>query len=189
MEGAATRGSRNVENPYFQLVYARDLSSLRASLKNRRSTQDNVDACSAFVAAICNGLTEVVDAFVEEGLDLNRRDKSGFTPLIWAVHSGHGEIAKRLLGQGAPVNTADTYSMTPLHHAARRQSLELVQLLVEAGADVTARNCDGKTPLVLARERYFRVPQIPLIGPGYGVTGRVWDTAVARYLRSRDRAG
>ena len=51
-----------------------------------------------------NGDIEVVKQHLAADVDVNAKDKSGWTPLLWAVEYGHAEIAELLIANDADVN-------------------------------------------------------------------------------------
>lgn len=98
------------------------------------------------------GTPQDVQRAIEEGVDVNARDKSGATLLMWAAaYNGNPEVLKVLLEAGAEVDARSSEGMTPLMYAAMlNQNPEIIRVLLEAGADVNARDNDGWTPLMWA---------------------------------------
>jgi len=94
----------------------------------------------------------------EPKADVESKDKSQKTPLIWAAHKGHLDVVKFLEKEaGADVEAKDLRQMTPLSYAAANGHLDVVKFLVEeagAGADVESKDRDGKTALDVARQGY-----------------------------------
>ena len=88
-----------------------------------------------------------VQAELDKGVDVNKKDKAEMTPLHPAAANGHKEIAELLIAAGADVNAKDRWGMTPLHWAARKGRKEVAELLLTKGADVNAKANDGTTPL------------------------------------------
>ena len=167
----------------LEAVYAHDLPALRALLKNREPAR-NRETLLGFQEALGDNLADVVEVFLEEGIDLNGVEATGFTALISAVRGGQIPMVNRLLAAGAYVNGPDAHGATPLHYAAMRQSLDLVQLLVEAGANPNSRDCQGNTPLDLAYRREIQLPAaLPLIGASIITYANRKDTPLVAYLR------
>ncbi|MFB0552620.1 MAG: ankyrin repeat domain-containing protein [Phycisphaerae bacterium] len=89
-----------------------------------------------------------VKSFIEEGTDVNARDKGGETPLFSAVLADNSDVAKFLITKGADVNAKDGGGVTPLNFVIRsRGKKDMVELLISKGADVNAKNERGVTPL------------------------------------------
>ena len=93
-----------------------------------------------------------VQAELDKGVDVNKKDKAEMTPLHPATANGHKEIAELLIAAGADVNAKDRWGMTPLHYAASKGHKEIAELLIAKGADVNAKDEDGRTPLDLANK-------------------------------------
>ncbi len=78
-------------------------------------------------------------------LDLQAKDKNGFTALHWAAWSGLTECCSLLINAGLDMNQAEDNGYTPLMLAALRGNDELVGNLLALGADTTATNKKGET--------------------------------------------
>jgi pectate lyase len=77
-----------------------------------------------------------VKAFLEQGLDINAKDKDGRTALHIAVSNKGIEVAKLLIEKGANVDTKNNKGYTPLYSAIWNNDPNMVDLLVRNGADV-----------------------------------------------------
>ena len=73
---------------------------------------------------------EILKYFLDNNLDLNKRDKYGFFPLSYAMDKDNIEIMKMLLKKGLDINVLNKNGETYLHGAMGRGSLEMVKLLV-----------------------------------------------------------
>jgi ankyrin repeat protein len=82
-----------------------------------------------------------VRKLIASGVDLNERDKSGYTALVWAARNGSTEVAKALIDARADMNARDCAAngWTPLMHAIHKNNNGMAHLLIEHGADVNAR--------------------------------------------------
>jgi hypothetical protein len=94
-------------------------------------------------------------AFLEErgaGKWANARDKSGYTPLLYASRRGDVELCRLLLDHGADPNAATpSLRMTPLHRAASTGNAAVVALLLAHGARADALDTAGNSALQAAR--------------------------------------
>jgi ankyrin repeat protein len=117
--------------------------------KNTKSFTDN-DGNTPLLLASLSGQKDLVKALIDEGADINEKNKYGQTPLIYASRGSHIEIIKLLLSQGADVNKKYNQSSTPLTEAMAKGNKEIIELLMEKGADVNLEDQSGNTPLILA---------------------------------------
>jgi hypothetical protein len=84
---------------------------------------------------------------------INKKNKSGDTPLHYAALGGYKEVVELLCACGADVTAQDKFGHTPLHCAARGGHKEVVEFLCACGAYVTAQDKFGHTPLHCAARR------------------------------------
>ncbi len=104
------------------------------------------------INAIDTGSAACVRWMALKGVDLNFRDKEGYTPLHAAIDRGSDakyEILETLLRAGAPVNLQGFNEWTPAHLAAARDDVQALKLLVQFGANLSIRTDidDFATPL------------------------------------------
>ncbi len=109
--------------------------------------------------AACDGQTEILDALVAAGADLNdtrgTEHHGGYTPFGCTITLGSERGARWFLDHGAdPNDVGGGTGETALHLAIKRGcGLPLLRLLVERGARPGQRDSAGVTPLELARAR------------------------------------
>ena len=107
-------------------------------------------AQSTLADRIQSGDRRAALAMIDQGVDVNRAQPDGTTPLHWAAYRVDPELVQRLLKKGAKANVVNHYGASPLAEAARVANLPLVGMLLEAGADANVANEDGQTALMLA---------------------------------------
>ena len=78
-----------------------------------------------------------VRRFIKNGVDVNRTDNMGRTPLHWASHLKEEQIVEELIKAKAKVNLKDKSADTPLTlvHNSGRYDRSIIVDLVNAGAD------------------------------------------------------
>jgi hypothetical protein len=87
------------------------------------------------IIAARNGRSIAVELLINQGADVNARDKSnGATALIVAAREGHLQIVDLLVKKGADVNASDSSGNTALSEALRHQRTEVANLLKAQGA-------------------------------------------------------
>ncbi|MBB3696804.1 ankyrin repeat domain-containing protein [Flammeovirga yaeyamensis] len=99
--------------------------------------------------AVQNGYIDIVQLFLDNGVDPNGKTKSNFYLIYRAVL--FPEIMKLLHQSGAELNPKGYSGTTTLMHAAREGCLESVEYLVENGANVKDKSDDGKTVIDFAK--------------------------------------
>jgi len=90
-----------------------------------------------------------VKSFIEEGTDVNAKDKFGRTPLYRVLRVDTNDLAEFLIAKGADVNAKDNKGQTPLHRVCFCGQKDVAELLIAKGADVNAKDNEGVTPLHL----------------------------------------
>ena len=110
-------------------------------------------------SAICQA--PVVARLLDQGADLEARDRRGWTPLLHAINRSRpdgiwrefqNEVVKLLLARGADTGVKDEDGGTALHRAAGQRNPDMVPMLLATGLAVDTRNKDGETPLFQAVE-------------------------------------
>ena len=97
---------------------------------------------------------DIVWLLLLNGANPNERDRSGRTPLHYAVYTRpEVRVARILLEAGADPNIQDAYGRTPLHYAVFHDNPRIISLLLRYGADPNIKDNKGMTPLDLARSR------------------------------------
>jgi cytohesin len=110
--------------------------------------------------AIENGYVDQVMWFLNERLDINRKEIESKYPLHLAAACGQYAITWLLIHKGFNVNQKGRRypfetlegEWTPLHSASNQGHEAIVSLLLKAGADPNATTEDRNTPLNLAAE-------------------------------------
>ena len=90
--------------------------------------------------------------YIENGVNIDIKDKNGYTPLHFADKDW--EIAEFLIKNGANVNSQNNNGDTPLHTICVNSfdnrndvAVNIIDLLLKNGANVNIQNKDGNTPL------------------------------------------
>ena len=90
----------------------------------------------------------------EDAADIEfiKDEKTGMTPLMYAIKNYKIDIAKYLIEKGANVNAKDVKERRPLHYVSidydrYNKQIGLAEALIKAGANVNAKDKKGNTPL------------------------------------------
>jgi ankyrin repeat protein len=131
---------------FFKAIRAGDADTLRSA--NSVNVKDRLDATPLHYAAIY-GSVESVRILVERGANVNARNKSAATPLIYAAYNF--DKTRLLVEKGADVNARSAADMTPLLVAVSTHgNTATVKYLIDKGADVKAKGPLGSDALQLA---------------------------------------
>jgi tankyrase len=87
------------------------------------------------------------------GVKLEVTDRSGSTPLHYAVRYGQKEAVAFLIQAGASLDARDAWGSMPLHVAASEGQSEALKLLLDAGSDIRAVDNAGNSALHLTAAR------------------------------------
>lgn len=101
---------------------------------------------------VLKGSPQKVQQDLQNGADVNKKDRWGITPLMAAAGSNPDpEVIITLLRAGANVNARDNHGWTPLMAAAGiNENPKVIITLLRAGADVKAQDTYGNTVLMCA---------------------------------------
>lgn len=130
--------------------------------------------------AAARGWHRCLDLLINEGADLNAKDRFDVTATHMAAEQGHHMCLKLLLEAGANCNAATKYyrrgfrtvpfhkGTTPLHLAASNNHIECVKELIYFGADYNAVDERGRTSLYLAAQAGYEECVIALLTNAVG---------------------
>ena len=101
------------------------------------------------------GDNRAIETLLAEGVQIDSRDRRGFTPLMYAAANDRVETINLLIVRGAEVNARSDIGETALICAVRygRGRPETVKALLDAGADPTIVMEDGGTALSWASRK------------------------------------
>ncbi|MCL5437047.1 MAG: ankyrin repeat domain-containing protein [Candidatus Dependentiae bacterium] len=109
------------------------------------------DGATPLVCAAIEGQSDVLEALIAVGAQLEVADDNGFTPLLVAVMHGRYGAVKLLLGHGADI-AAKTKKQEGILHCAARGGFTgpIAWLIDEKKFDLNLKDVDGWTPLFFA---------------------------------------
>lgn len=96
------------------------------------------------------GQVDALERVLAIGVDVDTRDRRGYTPLRLAVVAGHEAAATLLLESGADTEALNERGESLLFTAASNRDLPLVRLLIDNGADIHTTNRNGSTLMHIA---------------------------------------
>ena len=121
----------------------------------------------ALAEASSAGHTDVVEALLQAGVDINSQDAQGRAAIHLAAPAGNTVVAM-LLDRGADPDLVSEFEGTALGYTASQGNLEMIKLLLSKGADIDGTDKNG-----LYRPRPVRFPWLrkmrgPAAGKGRG---------------------
>jgi len=93
--------------------------------------------------AASTGNLNRVRALLNQGVPVNARSLTGWTPLHLAAYHGRLNVVEELIRRGARVNPRDHGGRTPLHMASHEGRSRVMSALIKAGANPKYRNWQG----------------------------------------------
>jgi ankyrin repeat protein len=108
-----------------------------------------------------------ITAFSAYGININKADSSGLTPLMTAVKNKRWENVTSLADAGADTGFTDNSGKTLLIMAIEIQNAPLASYLIGKGADLKKRDTSGKTALHRAAS----------------LKGKPWDSIIALIIQ------
>jgi ankyrin repeat protein len=104
---------------------------------------------------------ELIEYLIENGLDIEARSDSQWTPLHSQAYGGHTDGVELLLEHGADIEAKHAYDINPLLSSIRWNRVDAAKLLVEKGANVDSADTRGRTPLIeSATKGYLELTKI-----------------------------
>jgi ankyrin repeat protein len=174
---ATNKANINIQNKYgcSPLKLAIDNDNVKvAAMLIREGADANIVSWLNSQPLLCwaaqRGYKEIISLVLdkEDKIDINIKDKNGFTPFYLAVKSGHTNIVKLFLMKGnikAYLNFEDKYEwgITPLWKAVQEGRLEIAELLLDNGADIKTTDDLSKLPLLELSARQGNLAMMRLL--------------------------
>lgn len=133
----ATQGSRMSSNGVETYKYLVDTYKLNPKAVNK-------DGATVLHLVVRRPNTEVINYFIEKGVDLAKADNEGNTLLILASGGRDLDLVKTLLAKADNINTVNKVGESALTKAIGGGSTEIAEYLIKNGADVKVVNSDGQ---------------------------------------------
>ena len=102
--------------------------------------------------AVVDGDIERVKSEIAAGVDINSKNRMGWTLLHIAINKKHTEIAQLLIEKGADVNIRDNRGRGPIHLAVETGQKAIVEALIAKKADLNAMDSRADNALSLAKK-------------------------------------
>ncbi|MFT6246055.1 MAG: ankyrin repeat protein [Salibacteraceae bacterium] len=139
----ASQGGRNKVNDLevFQFLKNAGVSPLAISKEGQNALHS---------IAKTSDLTEVVDFFIAQNIDLNKADEKGKTPLVNAIESNNLEMIMYFISKGTDPEIVLKNGNTILHVAIQRGDEKILEYVSSLVNDLNIKNNNGLSPLHFA---------------------------------------
>lgn len=84
------------------------------------------------IASLHSRVSIIPVLVIEQGINIDTSNESGFTPLIYAVMYGTEETVQMLLDLGANIELHDAWGNSAVTHAIERKRSHLIRMMIEA---------------------------------------------------------
>lgn len=133
----AAQGSRRETNTLETYKYLVEEVKIKATAQNKAG--QNV----LHILAGKPNQKEIVEYFLGKGVDVNKTDKEGNTPLMAAAAARETAVLELFLSKAKNINAQNLKGESALTYAVRYGSPDAVNLLLAKGADVNVKDKDG----------------------------------------------
>lgn len=103
-----------------------------------------------------NATAEQIEKLLDQGADINFKDKEGKTALHWACTYGHFKAVETLIYNGADIHARDYMGSTPLHAVAKhltprpKEREKIITLLFKFGASIYDKDYQDRNVLEIS---------------------------------------
>ena len=115
----------------------------RAWTTGRRATKLTTDSVSALCDAARRNQLDTAAMLLDDGADVDGRDRRGSTALHLAARAGHAAMVDMLLDNGADTTATDEGRNTAVHLAAAGGHNGILCTLLRRGASLGCRSACG----------------------------------------------
>lgn len=133
----AAQGSRRETNTLETYKYLVEEVKIKATAQNKAG--HNV----LHILAGKPNQKEIIEYFLSKGVDVNKEDKEGNTPLMAAASARETAILELFVPKIKNINAQNLKGESALTNAVRYGTPEAVSLLLAKGADVNVKDKDG----------------------------------------------
>jgi ankyrin repeat protein len=141
-----------LEDALVKAISENDVERVRSLAFTDRNLNaiDGAHHMTLLANAVQHANREIVGILIAAGADVNVRNTSGQTGLMFLTNPATVELVRDLLGAGAKVNARDNFGDNALMNAATTGNAAVLKELIAAGARVDATNQSGETALFFA---------------------------------------
>ena len=124
------------------------------------------------IEAVKNQNYNEAKKLLNAGANINERDASGASALIWAADRGDTRLIRLLTSHAADIEQKDNQGYAAIMWAAYNGHDAAIKMLIECGAAVNSRDTEGHTPLMAAACNGHSAAVTTLINAGADIKAR-----------------
>lgn len=133
---AASHGGRRGSNPIAVFQYFDTLGiDMTATSNNGANALHNIVSSTEDV--------NIINFFIQKGIDINQKDKDGNTPFLNAAKGNNLVVLEKLLPLTKNINQQNNDGLSAITYATQRIGIETFNFLKDNGADVHVIDKDG----------------------------------------------
>ncbi|XP_071146750.1 uncharacterized protein [Mytilus edulis] len=154
----------NMKMPNFRRRFLCYLNTLDTSFQRRLAlTCDVKDKCTVLFKCCFIDDIYLIQWCINHGVDVNKTNYHGSSPLYLACRGNHIEVVKILLDRKADINKCEYYGESPLYIACENKHIEVIKILLDRNADINKCADTGASPLYIAcKNKHIEVVKILL---------------------------
>ncbi len=161
--GCASAGENEAQAPseqetakLFALVNNKDSLALKKAINLQNANAFDSAGVNLLTRAVMTGDLNIVKILVEQGADVNLRNKTttGSVPLMLASGNTSLEIARYLIARGAEVDIPDTHGDPAINWSAYYGNLPFTKLMLDEGARTDQRSIHSDGVLQVALKEW-----------------------------------
>lgn len=118
--------------PAVAMLFTNALQASETTTTNTTYVNVVKPSPSQLNVAISKGDFAKVQELVELGVDVNKKDERGKTPLMYAIMYKQSEITLYLIRKGADYRALDANGVSVLEYAEQSKSEEIIKLVKDA---------------------------------------------------------
>ena len=118
--------------PAVAMLFTNALQASESTTTNSTTVAVVKSTPSQLNVAISKGDLAKVQQLIEIGVDFNKKDERGKTPLMYAILFNQPQIVAYLIKKGADYRAEDSNGLTILDYAEKSKSEEILKLVNDA---------------------------------------------------------
>jgi ankyrin repeat protein len=140
---------QKITNELFAAAQKGDFETVKSLLTKYPNMKDVRRNGGWTLLHLSFGSRELVEYLIENGLDIEARSESQWTPLHSQAYGGYKDSVELLLEHGADIEAKTAFGHTPLLSSIRWDRVEVTKLLLKKGANVNPTTELGRAPLII----------------------------------------